>query len=138
MSRRRGTPPGDYPVGYKRPPAASRFKKGQSGNPKGRTKGALTTSDLFLREASRFITVKSGESVRQIPKREALVRRLIDMSIQGDLAAARLVLPLMFGAEAEASEAAAHESAPPAPLSDAERAAMKILVERLSPDGDNG
>lgn len=29
----------DYEVGYKRPPKNSRFKKGQSGNPKGRPKG---------------------------------------------------------------------------------------------------
>jgi hypothetical protein len=29
----------DYEVGYKRPPKNSQFKKGQSGNPKGRPKG---------------------------------------------------------------------------------------------------
>jgi hypothetical protein len=28
--------PKDYPVGYKRPPTTSQFKKGQSGNPGGR------------------------------------------------------------------------------------------------------
>jgi Family of unknown function (DUF5681) len=30
---------GDYEVGYGKPPARSRFSKGQSGNPKGRPKG---------------------------------------------------------------------------------------------------
>jgi len=29
-------PPRDYEVGYRKPPAAFRFKKGVSGNPKGR------------------------------------------------------------------------------------------------------
>ena len=29
-----------YDVGYRRPPPASRFKPGQSGNPKGRQRGA--------------------------------------------------------------------------------------------------
>ena len=139
MSRDRGPPPGDYPVGYKRPPAAFRFKKGQSGNPKGRPKGAPTMAELFMREAALLVTIKSGDDVRQIQKREALVRRVIDKAIQGDLRAAGLVLARMFAAEAEASEAAAPESAPPPPLSDAERAAMKILVERRTPlDGDDG
>ena len=31
---------GDYTVGYGKPPTATRFKKGQSGNPKGRPKGS--------------------------------------------------------------------------------------------------
>lgn len=33
-------PPGDYEVGYGKTPKHSRWKKGQSGNPKGRKKGA--------------------------------------------------------------------------------------------------
>ena len=138
MTRDRNTPPGDYPVGYKRPPPASRFKKGQSGNPKGRPSGAPTTSELFAREAGRLITIKSGDKLRQIPKREALVRRLIDMALQGDLAAARLALPHIFGAEAEAREDGSATQRAPEPLSDAERAAMKILVERVADEGDHG
>jgi hypothetical protein len=31
--------PPHYPVGYRKPPVHSRFKKGQSGNPRGRPKG---------------------------------------------------------------------------------------------------
>ena len=31
--------PRDYPVGYGKPPAESRFQKGQSGNPGGRPRG---------------------------------------------------------------------------------------------------
>ena len=98
MTRDRNKPPGDYLVGYKRPPPASRFKKGQSGNPKGRPMGAPTTSELFLREASRLITIKSGDKLRQIPKREALVRRLIDMAeVQKRLGANDAVAILGFG-----------------------------------------
>lgn len=32
--------PSDYEVGYGKPPAETRFKKGQSGNPNGRPKGS--------------------------------------------------------------------------------------------------
>jgi len=123
-----------YQVGYKKPPATHQFKKGQSGNPKGRPKGIPSLSELFLREASRMVTIKSGDQVREAPKREALVRRLIDMALQGDLAAARLALPHLFNAEAEAANANPLDAAPP-PLSEAERAAMKILVDRLASQG---
>jgi hypothetical protein len=35
MLRRPQLMPGDYEVGYGKPPKHSRFRKGQSGNPKG-------------------------------------------------------------------------------------------------------
>ena len=34
-------------VGYKRPPRATQFKPGQSGNPKGRTKGSLNIANVL-------------------------------------------------------------------------------------------
>ena len=38
----------DYKVGYKKPPLHSRFKKGQSGNPRGRPRGAKNFSSVLL------------------------------------------------------------------------------------------
>ena len=35
-----------YDVGYARPPKDSRFKPGQSGNPRGRARGAKNTSTI--------------------------------------------------------------------------------------------
>jgi Family of unknown function (DUF5681) len=34
---------GDYRVGYGKPPLETRFKQGQSGNPRGRPRGAKTS-----------------------------------------------------------------------------------------------
>ena len=38
----------DYEVGYGKPSAHTRFRKGQSGNPKGRGKGAKSFASAFL------------------------------------------------------------------------------------------
>lgn len=66
-------------VGYKRPPVETRFKKGQSGNPKGRPKstvptGASLADDLILREAERLITVREGDRTRETTTIEAILR----------------------------------------------------------------
>ena len=58
--------PDSYEVGYAKPPAATRFKPGQSGNPRGRPKGAKnkpqhisteTLHDIILSEAYRKVTM---------------------------------------------------------------------------------
>lgn len=129
MGKDGGKPPGDYTVGYKRPPANRQFKPGQSGNPKGRPKGAPTLAELFQIEAARMINMKSGDQIKKMPKGEALVRRIVDMALQGDIAAARLVLPnLTMAADPDGWLS---EDGPPPPMDDAERVAMKILMERL-------
>ena len=44
---------GNYFVGYCRPPEATRFKQGHSGNPKGRPKGSKNLRTLFAEELRR-------------------------------------------------------------------------------------
>ena len=96
MARSPDTILGDYPVGYGKPPKNHQFKPGKSGNPKGRAKRTPTAAELLDREAARLVTIKTGNSQRKIPKREAILRRVLDMAMQGDLARARLVLPHLF------------------------------------------
>jgi Family of unknown function (DUF5681) len=85
-------PPGQYDVGYGRPPVQSRFPPDQSGNPAGRRKGQPTPNEIFMKEAARLVKIKRGDTVETITKHEAIIRRLLQSELEGDIAAARLVL----------------------------------------------
>jgi hypothetical protein len=83
---------GDYEVGYGRPPVHARFKPGNSGNPAGGRKPRLTPQEVLTKEAARLVKVKTGDTIETITKHEAVIRRLLQMAMEGEIAAARLVL----------------------------------------------
>ena len=71
-------------VGYKRPPAHSRFKPGQSGNPGGRAKGSQNFKTLLDRILKEEVSLQDGTQSRKISKAEAIMRRLIVGALKGD------------------------------------------------------
>lgn len=91
MSKASGIKP-EYAVGYGRPPTHSRFQPGQSGNPAGRRKGHPSAGEVIMKEAARLVKVKQGDNVETITKHEAIIRRLLQSAMEGDIPAARLVL----------------------------------------------
>lgn len=74
-------------VGYGRPPKHAQFKRGQSGNPKGRPKGAKSFATILEREGRRLQTVTiNGKSVR-LTKKELVAMQMYLMAMKGDLKA---------------------------------------------------
>lgn len=69
-----GKPMGNYKVGYRRPPADSKWKKGKSGNPRGRTpKKPPNLDDIVRAQLDEKVPVRIGESTQMLSAREALL-----------------------------------------------------------------
>ena len=91
----RGKGDGDYKVGYGRPPEETRFRKGQSGNPKGRPKGAKNLGGLFQRMLGEAVNVREGERTRSMSKVEAMLQNLLLKAIKGETRSIAQVLALI-------------------------------------------
>ena len=75
----------DYEVGYGKPPKASQFKKGQSGNPRGRPRKQPKDVAAHMAELlaeNRTVRV-DGKPVRMSGE-ELIARRLMEKALKGD------------------------------------------------------
>jgi hypothetical protein len=79
-------------VGYKRPPKATRFKAGVSGNPSGRPKKTKSLAVELNEELGEVIRVRQGGREIEITKARAVAKELVRLAIGGDLRAATIVL----------------------------------------------
>ena len=85
--------------GYANPPAGSRFKAGQSGNPKGRPRGTRNTLpyDAVLGQP---VTIREDGVERQVTAAEAFLLHVAKRGLAGDGAAARAALAAIAAARA--------------------------------------
>ena len=84
----------DYKVGYRKPPKSGQFKRGKSGNRKGRPKGSLKLANDLAAELSEQITVREDGKARRVSKQRALIKSLMAKALQGDVRANAAVLAL--------------------------------------------
>ena len=92
-----------YTVGYGRPPEDSRFRAGQSGNPKGRPKGARNRTAILDHALNERVVVTDHGKRKSITKQEAIFKQLVNKAASGDYRAAQLVLNQMRELEARLS-----------------------------------
>src|ERR1700730_9005195 len=85
----------DYVVGYRRPPKATQFAVGNSGNPKGRPNGSRSVGAVLKDILQQKIAVTENGKTRRIPALEVMLRRLANDAMRSDPNAIRLLLALI-------------------------------------------
>ena|ERR1700676_607994 len=81
-------------AGYRNPPEKGQFKKGQSGNPKGRPKEErrrVSTAYLFCKVANEQVPIELDGNEVAMTRWEAMVRKVQTLALSKDASAARLL-----------------------------------------------
>ena len=125
MSKEHNETGNDEAVGYGRPPNTHRFKKGQSGNPKGRPRGARNLKTIVATEQKQKVMVTEGGRSRKLTKQEAIIKTLHAKALKGDLKAITLCISLN-----ERFLLADDDGAPRAALPDEDAMILDLFVRR--------
>jgi len=106
----------DYEVGYGKPPKATQFQPGSSGNPQGRPRGSKNRAtgrteerlkEIVLEEAYREIPIRDGDKTVKMSVAQAAIRSLGVNAAKGRVRAQEVFAELI--ATTEASERRLHE-----------------------------
>jgi len=74
-----------YAVGYKKPPAHAQFKKGQSGNPRGRSNESVSASRMMAEELQSTVFISEGGKRVKLDKFRVLFKQVTNQAITGNI-----------------------------------------------------
>ncbi len=113
-------------VGYRKPPQSSRFKKGKSGNPKGRPSGTKNLKTDLAEELRERIMVREGNSAKRVTKQRAMVKTLMSKALRGDSRSTTILFNMM-------TRLLALDEVPDAsvPLNEDESAVLALFEEKV-------
>ena len=89
-------PSGNYEIGYGKPPKRTRFKPGQSGNPRGRPKGTKNLKTDLAEELGEKIVIREGDETRRVSKQRAVVKTIVAKTLKGDVRSGSLLTAMMM------------------------------------------
>lgn len=116
-----------YEVGFGKPPKESRFKKGQSGNPKGRPKGSRNFATDVKDVLASQVAVKEGERKTMVSTQKAALKRLKEKALNGD---ARALDRLLALAQTHMTDSELGSNAQPMTVTDREILARYVERQR--------
>lgn len=118
----------DYRVGYRSPPKGTQFKKGESGNPKGRPKGSRGLQNIMVEELKSNVTIHENGRSKTVKKGEVIVKQMVNKAMAGDHKAAHLVLGV---SQQHEYQEALKESTVMETVPQEDRIVMQSIMERM-------
>jgi hypothetical protein len=115
----------DDEIGYGKPPKKSQFKKGTSGNPKGRPKGSRNVGTLLKRILEERVTVNENGCRKSITKEQAALKQQVNKAASGDRHAFQLVFSLRQRVEEDGGDKRAQ-----LPMSEDDRKILQDFMKR--------
>ena len=83
----------DEELGYKKPPRASRFKPGVSGNPKGRPKRQnRSLAEIVVATSALLVRHRIGDRTTSTPLRDLGMKSIVNRAVDGNIDAAEFLL----------------------------------------------
>ena len=117
-----------YRVGYRSPPKTTQFKKGESGNPKGRPKGSRGLQTILVEELKSNVTIHENGRSKTVKKGEVIVKQMVNKAMAGDHKAAHLVMGV---SQQHEYQEALKEPSVIETLPQEDRIVMQSLMERM-------
>jgi hypothetical protein len=124
---------GEYEVGFGKPPLRSRFKPGQSGNPKGRPRGSKNLATLLDEELNARVPITENGKRKNVTMRKAISKQTVRKAAAGE----ERFIKLVFELDQRRSVREASAPSDNAPLDQDDRKVMKDLIEQLKIEQDN-
>jgi hypothetical protein len=84
----------EYDVGYGKPPKDKQFKKGRSGNPRGRPKGSRNFKTDLMEVLHSSVQLKDQAGSKRVSTQMASLLRLREKALKGDMKALDRLLQL--------------------------------------------
>lgn len=121
-------------VGYCNPPIESRFKKGHSGNIKGRPKGDKNINTLLKKEVNEKLPAVINGKEKKVTKKELIVKNMINNAIKNKCKLQDICKLINMIQEAEAADE--RKKAYQDNLKDTDREILESFVKQVIEKAD--
>jgi hypothetical protein len=73
-----------YAIGYGRPPQATKFRPGQSGNPRGRPRAAKGLKTIVRETLTAKVPVRTAAGEKKMSRMEAVLHKTVELGMKGN------------------------------------------------------
>jgi len=121
-------------IGYRKPPRSTQFKKGHSGNPKGRPKGKRNLATVLEKMLHEKVIINENGRRKTVTKLEAAMKQLANKAASGDRHAVKQLIEL----DRSIGERSLEASTPTTVLAEVDQKVLQGIFNRFEKSGNGG